>query len=208
LLEIRLQNIGKRFNRHWTFRSLSHQFNSGSVSSIIGANGSGKSTLVKILSGFLTPTEGEVQFTHLGSTVSKEDLYSQVAYCAPYVKVPGDLTLLELLHFHNGLKPLACSTEEFLDICQLAAHSEKPIKHFSSGMQQRARLALAIMSDVPLIVLDEPSSNLDRKGIRWFQELMNTYSRQKTIIIGSNHNQDEIQDYPIAIDLGTGAISK
>lgn len=205
-MEIQLENIGKRFNRHWIFRGIEHQFSSGSITSIVGANGSGKSTLVKILSGFLTPTEGHVLFSHLNQEVKNEDLYKYVAYCAPYVKVPGDLTLEELLHFHNGLKPLSCSIDEFLDICQLGNHGKKQVKHFSSGMQQRVKLALALLSDVSLVVLDEPSSNLDRRGIQWLQRLMSSHIDGKTIIIGSNHNKDEIGDAPIAIDLGTGAV--
>jgi ABC-type multidrug transport system ATPase subunit len=207
-LEIKLENIGKRYNRHWVFKDVSYDFSTGSRSSIVGANGSGKSTLVKIIGGYLSPSAGKISFYLDGKELIREDIFKEVSFCAPYVNVPGDLTLFELLNFHHSLRPLSCTTSEFVEICQLPAHGDKQIRHFSSGMQQRVRLSLALLTQSSLVILDEPSSNLDKRGIAWFQELLNSHSLGKTIIIGSNHNLNETENSPVAIDLGSGAVSE
>lgn len=207
-MEIKLDNIGKRYNRHWVFKDISCDFASGSRTSIVGANGSGKSTLVKILSGYLSPSAGQITFSINGIQLTRENIYKEVSVCAPYVNVPGDLTLIELLNFHHSLRPLDCTTDEFVEICQLSAHGDKQIRHFSSGMQQRVRLSLALLTKSSLVILDEPTSNLDKRGIAWFQELLNSHSQGKTVIIGSNHNPDETENSLVAVDLGAGAVSE
>lgn len=207
-MQVSLENIGKRFVRHWVFKDINQQLPSGSRSCILGRNGSGKSTLLKIISGHLSPTAGVVRYELDNAEVSREDIYHHVSYCAPYVSLPGDLTLRELLEFQSKLKPMDHSVEEIMAICKLDQHASKQIKNFSSGMQQRAKLAIALLSKSSLVILDEPTSNLDETGISWFQDMLSRTSDNKTVVIGSNHNAQETAGCEHLLDLGTGATSE
>ena len=92
------------------------------------------------------------------------------------------------------------SNDEIIQLLGLEKSRQKEIRNFSSGMKQRLKLALAILSDVPCVLLDEPCSNLDRQGIAWYQELLSKYTLNRTLIICSNQEYEyEICDKSISI---------
>ena len=90
---------------------------------------------------------------------------------------------------------------EILDCLRLSKEAEKPIKYFSSGMKQRLKVGLAILADAPLLLLDEPLSNLDKEGVQWYDNLMRQYINNKTVIIASNNIEDEIKFCNSTIDI-------
>ena len=83
------------------------------------------------------------------------------------------------------------SVNEIVELSGLSAHQHKYIKLFSSGMKQRLKLTLAILADVPILLLDEPTTNLDATVVKWYQELIETYTKNKTVIVCSNSIKDE-----------------
>ena len=90
-------------------------------------------------------------------------------------------------------KPLRAhiAVEELARIAYLEKNLEKPLRNFSSGMKQRLKLALAIFSDTPLLLLDEPASNLDAQGIAWFRDLLVKHLDQRTLLVASNRQAEE-----------------
>ncbi|MEM9849969.1 MAG: ABC transporter ATP-binding protein, partial [Bacteroidota bacterium] len=174
------------------FRNIDFQFLATQSYAITGPNGSGKSTLMRILSGHLSPTKGQIQHSISGKPIKKEDLYTQISYAAPYIDLIEEFTLLEHLKFHQRFKPLLpdLNTEEILSILAFKKAENKLLSQFSSGMKQRLKLVLAICSDVALVLLDEPTTNLDRQGIEWYLELIEQYRHQRTFIIASNVEED------------------
>jgi ABC-type multidrug transport system ATPase subunit len=192
-MNIKLTNVGKRFERNWIFRNLSLEFTQGKRYVVIGPNGSGKSTLLKVISGNITPSEGKVEYSNNNTSIAVEDVFSKLAIAAPYLDVPEEYSLLEVITFHKVFKPFEknLSEKEVIDIMELAHTKEKNYKHFSSGMKQRVKLGLAVLSQTPLLLLDEPSTALDAKSVLWYQNLIKDFGTGKTIIVFSNNKEEE-----------------
>jgi ABC-type multidrug transport system ATPase subunit len=206
-MKITLNQIGKRYNRDWIFRNVSLEFQSGNKYAVLGPNGSGKSTLLQTIAGNLIASEGNIIYNlenwRIGKIENKnsatsekiiiaENVYQHLAICAPYLQLIEEFTLKEMIDFHVKFKPLAgqLDTEKAIEILALSHASEKQIRHFSSGMKQRVKLGLAILSEVPLLILDEPLTNLDDNGKNWYYHLIESYTNNKTILVGSNRHDE------------------
>lgn len=191
-MKIQLENLGKRFRYDWIFRGLNYQFSSEKRYAILGSNGSGKSTLMKVVSGHLSPSKGQVVFESGGATINPDVIYKYVSYAAPYIDLIEEFTLEEAINFHRNLKPLlpGLGMEQILEILALPKARQKEIRHFSSGMKQRLKLILALASNTPLLLLDEPSTNLDLQGIEWYKGLIEKYAANRLTIIASNDPHD------------------
>lgn len=194
-MNIKLVNVGKRFERNWIFRNLSLEFSQGKRYVVLGPNGSGKSTLLKVISGNVATTEGTLEYSSNSKTIAVEDVFNHVVIAAPYLDVPEEYSLHEILAFHKVFKPFEknLSEKEIIDIMELSHTKQKSYKHFSSGMKQRVKLGLAILSNTPLLLLDEPSTALDAKSVQWYQSMIKDYTATKTIIVFSNNKEEEFQ---------------
>jgi len=191
-MKIALNNVGRRFNKEWIFRNLSTEFTSGNSYAILGPNGSGKSTLLSVLTGSLTPSEGDISFSDQ-QDIPVEDIYKHLSLAAPYLELVETFTLKEIINFHFKFKNFAVGVDanSLVSILGLEKSANKEIKYFSSGMKQRTKLALACCSDSPILFLDEPTSNLDVQGMNWYRELIENFTKDRLTIIGSN----QIQEY-------------
>lgn len=201
---ISLNNIGKRFNREWIFRNLDYTFNAPKKYAITGANGSGKSTLLQVIAGAVTYNEGNIvlQDPQLAATTKGEEptLYNYIAIAAPYLELIEEMTANELLDFHTSFKPLAVSKQKALQIIGLDKAANKQVRYYSSGMKQRLKLAQAFFSNVAVLLLDEPTTNLDEDGIALYKHLIENYTGQKLVIISSNDKAEyDFCDEVIAI---------
>jgi ABC-type multidrug transport system ATPase subunit len=191
---LKLEAAGKRYLRQWLFRNLSIELNSGDHLAVTGLNGSGKSTLLQILAGYVSLTEGNILFYKEGKMTEAGDWYKSIAAATPYMELPEELSLREILEFYATHKPLRYNNPlECAEIAMLDKFMDRPVKFFSSGMKQRLKLSMALASDVPVILLDEPVSNLDQHGVTWFRTLLDTLSPEKMLIICSNNVEDEIR---------------
>ncbi|MBT8233045.1 MAG: ATP-binding cassette domain-containing protein [Saprospiraceae bacterium] len=192
-MEIILDNIGKRYASGWIFRDLSMNINSGDRVAIRGLNGSGKSTLLKILCGYLSPSMGTLEY-HLNSElISRDDIYKNIGIIAAYTEMDEELNPLELFNHYKKFKPYLIENEtDFLKIADLEKEKNKAIKDFSSGMKQRLNIALGVLLDLPLLLLDEPSSFLDKGRKKWLGDIINEFTASKTVITASNEEDDLI----------------
>jgi ABC-type multidrug transport system ATPase subunit len=192
-MRIELQNIGKKFNSEWIFRQVSFSFEENSATAILGRNGSGKSTLLQVVAGNLHPTSGQVTYQHSGKSVSGDEIFRYITMVAPYLELIEDFTLREMMEFHFSFKQFlpGYDVSTATDLLGFTNVKFKQIRQFSSGMKQRVKLLLAIMSDVPLILLDEPTMNLDAAGVDWYLGLVGKFTGNRTVIICSNLHQTE-----------------
>jgi len=172
---------------------MNFSFETGKTYVVLGGNGSGKSTLLKAALGYAPLSEGKVLFFSGEKEVKQESIYKYFSFCSPYMELYEELSLHELVKFHSGLKPLRSQldTQEFISKIDLEKAAQKPVKYFSSGMKQRVRIGLALLSDTKCILLDEPISNLDRKGVEWYQNLIKTERDNRTVLVASNHTEEE-----------------
>jgi len=191
-MEIQLDNTGKRFRLDWIFKGMQYTFEAGRRYAILGPNGSGKSTLLKVLSGHLSPSKGKVHFRDGGRDLEPETLYRQISYAAPYIELIEEFTLEETVRFHAGLKPLlpGITPDHIYELLALPRARTKEIRFFSSGMKQRVKLALAVCSDTPVLLLDEPATNLDVQGVEWYKNLISTFAAERLVVIASNDPHD------------------
>ena len=191
-MKISLTDAGKRFNRDWIFRHLTYEFSAGQSYAIVGPNGSGKSTLLQVLSGSMQVNEGNGEWSVDNKKLELEKVYNYISICAPYLEVVEEMTLIEFLDFHAGFKPFLSSitSEKIISILGLENAVNKQIRNYSSGMKQRVKLAQAVFSDVPVVLLDEPCTNLDAAGIQLYHSLINDYCKNRMVVVSSN---DEVE---------------
>jgi ABC-type multidrug transport system ATPase subunit len=192
-MEIRLQNITKHFGREVVFQDVTHTLAPGSRTAILGPNGSGKSTLLQVIGGALIPTAGTIEHRLGGNLIQQEEVYSHVSIAAPYLGLYEDLSLAQAIDFHARFKAFrpGITNSDVARIAYLEQALGKPVLNFSSGMKQRLKLALAILSDTPLLLLDEPASNLDADAIAWYRKLVRDHADGRTILIASNRQEAE-----------------
>lgn len=200
-----LEDTGKRFNRDWIFRHVHYRFDKNTSYAITGPNGSGKSTLLQAIAGNLHLSEGSVRFTAEGQAPAPEKFYLYLSVAAPYLELVEEMTATEFMRFHESFKPLitGLSVAEILSLVGLTQSAEKQIRYYSSGMKQRLKLAQAIFSDVPVVLLDEPCTNLDRAGYDLYHSLIDKWCRQRLVIVSSNDEAEmdfcshriDIRDY-------------
>jgi len=188
MFTIQVKNASKRFHNEWIFKNLDLELSSGDTLAITGGNGSGKSTLLKCLSGAIPLTSGTIQYQAGSTQISEEHWFRSLALATPYLELPEEFTLSEVINFHFQFKnPLQNRTNtEILEVLGLEKHKSKAISQFSSGMKQRVKLALAIFSEVPFLLLDEPTTNLDTQGLSWYLKLIQQYSPGRILVICSN----------------------
>lgn len=192
-LQIALQNISKKYSNNYILKDFSFSFTEGNTYAILGSNGSGKSTLVKILSGSHSVTKGEVRFMHAATPISPDKVFQYVSLAAPWSDVIEDLTLEECIRFHFKFRQSLnnISIKEIIQISGLSVSSKKYIHQYSSGMKQRVRLLLAIFTHSNILLLDEPTSNLDAAGKQWYRMLIDKYSNNRLVVVASNHIAEE-----------------
>lgn len=185
---IQLEQIGKKYNREWIFRGLSYTFQAGKKYAITGPNGAGKSTLLQTIAGSTVLSEGSIKYSIDGQEILSENAFTSLSICAPYLTLIEEMTALEFLAFHESFKCFmpGITPDTALELIGLTTAANKQIRYFSSGMKQRIKLAQAIFSDVPVLFLDEPCTNLDETGYALYQSLIQNYASHKLIIVSSN----------------------
>lgn len=202
-MEVELARVSRHFYYRWVFKNLSYTFQVPYWYSITGTNGSGKSTLLQVISGFLTPSKGQVLYRADGREIPTEAGYQLISIATPYLDLIEEFSPEEHLAFHHTFKPLknGITISGILSETGLYAHRRKAIKFFSSGMVQRLRLAQALYFYTPLLLLDEPTSHLDQQGVDWFQGLLTHQCREQCVIIASNNPADFQQcQYQLAVE--------
>lgn len=204
-MTISLNQAGKRFNYDWIFRRVTLTFSEGQRYAILGPNGSGKSTLLQVISGAIQHNEGTVTYSTPEKPVAPDAFFRYCAIAAPYLELIEEFTLTEIIQFHQQFKDFlpGITPAMAMQMVGLEKAANKQLRNFSSGMKQRIKLALAILSDVPVLLLDEPCTNLDAAGTAVYQQLITEYGGNRLIIVSSNDEQEyfmckehiHIQDY-------------
>ena len=200
-MNITLNDIGKKFSTQWIFRGMNIEFQAGSRYALTGPNGSGKSTLLQILSSAVPPSKGKITYKKEGMHVHADDVYKYLVIAAPYMELIEEFSLKEFLKFHFSFKKIKDGYEvsQLPELFLLAGNENKLIRHFSSGMKQRLKLGIAFYSKADLILLDEPTTNLDREGIDWYDREVNNIV-DTTLVIASNREQEyEVCDQELKI---------
>lgn len=182
-MEILATNLSKKFRQEFVIRDFSHHFKAGNSYAITGPNGSGKSTLLQLIAQFTLPNSGKIEM----KGIDPELVYTQITYAAPYVELIEEYTLSEHLAIlvKNNYLPSSIDLDTLENFIDLQPGRFKLIKNYSSGMRQKIKLGFALLSERPVLLLDEPTTNFDEQAKKWFFNRLND-QRHKLIIIASN----------------------
>lgn len=186
----KVESLSKRFNYQFIFKDFNATFEASKSYAILGHNGSGKSTLLKTLIHFFSPSDGQIEWLAQGKKVHPDQLYQYISITAPYVDLIEELSLKEFLHFHFKFKTSIYTIDEVIQKIGMEKHQNKLLSLFSSGMKQRVKLALTFYSQQAVWILDEPTMNLDEAGVEWYLEQIQSYGKDKLIIVASNDERE------------------
>lgn len=137
-----------------------------------------------------TPSPGTIHPVSRIPYQNISDPYKYLSFAAPYLELIEEMTATEFLHFHSKFKKLTAGITEILTETSLNNAADKQIRYFSSGMKQRLKLAQAFFSDTAVLLLDEPTTNLDAEGIALYHSLIEKYGKNRLVIVSSNDEQE------------------
>ena len=187
-MKITLEHISKRFQKHWIFKDVNYSFAAPNAYALLGPNGSGKSTLLRIIAGMQSTSLGKMFYYKEDKPIAANEIFSYISFSAPGMELVEELTLCEFFDFHFSFKqPLpGLSIDKIIQLSGLKDAADKPITDYSSGMKQRVKLAQAIFANTPILLLDEPCTNLDQQGVDQYREWMETYGKDRLTLVASN----------------------
>ena len=189
MLSLELENISKWFGERRVFENINLKLESPASLAIIGPNGCGKTTLLKIICGLIRPSRGKATLKQNGQEVKKEDQRAFVSIVASDIELYEELTALENLGFISRLRDSKHSEIELnqkLEQVGLKGRENEPVGSFSSGMKQRLKYAVALSVSPQILILDEPSSNLDEEGVFLMEKIIEEQKKSGMVILATN----------------------
>jgi heme exporter protein A len=176
------------------FQGLDFALNRGELLLLEGQNGSGKTSLMRAIAGMLTLETGEIFWNEVPVSEQRQEFHGALVWLAHRTGLKGDLTLVENLRFEAALRPQAKTDSaaifERLGISRL---KRLPLRSLSAGQQRRVALARMLMADVPLWLMDEPFTNLDREGRQLVMDLTEEHLAGGGMCVMAAHQDVEIE---------------
>lgn len=186
---LQMNDIAKKYKKHFIIDSFSLQVRKGEIVSLLGKNGAGKSTILKMIAGIIKPTRGVILVD--GSSIKENRLNyaKKIAYMPDNFKFPATLTVYEFLKFYSQLR-LANIKNIDTVLTKVGLVEKRNVKasSLSKGMGQRLLLATLLLSDAQLYLLDEPTNGLDEHWINEFQTMIMSLKKENKTIIFSTHD--------------------
>jgi heme exporter protein A len=190
---IQIKDLKKTFGRRLIFNGINLIQNSASIYGITGANGSGKSTLIKIIAGINSPTSGKITYTYNGKDLEFEKLHNFIGFVSPYLVLYDEFSAWENLNYFAKIRDVEFNKgkiEYLLNQFLLFNRKDDTLKTYSSGMKQRMKFIFALMHSPRLILLDEPTSNLDDEGKESVYSIIENEGKENIVIVASNEKSD------------------
>jgi len=193
MLKLDVQNLAKRFGARKVFENINFSLTPGESIAIVGPNGSGKSTLLRLIIGLNIPTRGKVVFSDDGKPLEFDAYRRRLALVSPYLSLYGSLTGKENLRFFaevNGDNISDQEIESLLAQVGLQGRGDDFVSAYSSGMLQRLKYAVALAKNPEILMLDEPSSNLDESGKKAVSDIIESRRKNTILIIATNEKEE------------------
>ncbi|OGU47475.1 MAG: ABC transporter ATP-binding protein [Ignavibacteria bacterium GWB2_36_8] len=187
------ESVNKTFGRRLIFRDINFKLNSSTIFGISGPNGSGKSTLVKTIANIISPSSGKLVHSINGTEIKPEKLHNYIGLVSPYLVLYDEFTAYENLNYFSEIRGISFDKEkvdELLNKFLLFNRKDDLVKTYSSGMKQRLKFIFALMHSPQLIILDEPTSNLDDEGKEVVYQLVKEEGSRNVVIVASNEKTD------------------
>lgn len=189
-MNLKIQNISKNYKKLKALDGVNLEFSSG-LYLLIGPNGSGKSTLINIMVGLIKPDNGIVLADEINIVSDRDEYYSKIGYMPQYPQFYNNYTVLQFLEYISLIKGLKSDyyknqINELIREVNLVDKRDVKIRNLSGGMKQRLGIAVALIGNPELVILDEPTAGLDPIERRRFAELIRRKSKDRTVIIATH----------------------
>ena len=190
---IKINNLHKSYTKNKVLKGLNLTFDHEAILALLGPNGSGKTTLLKCILGLIIPDEGQILFQ--GKNIKSEFKYrTEIGYLPQIAQFPENLTGNELIDLMRNIKPRTNRAEELIKLFNLENELDKKMGNLSGGNKQKINIVIAMMSDDPFLILDEPSTGLDPLSIRKLKALLTEEKNRGKMIIVTTHIMDLAED--------------
>ena len=190
-----ITQLTKRYGDLTAVANVSFEVRQGETLALLGPNGSGKTTILKCLAGLTFATSGTMSINGIDTAKDASGAKSQLSYLPQRVAFPENLTARELIRFYSRLRRLPEGRAEWVLRTYgfvLNGFMDKPTGEYSGGMVQRLGVAISLLPDVPVLVLDEPAVNLDPEGAIRFKQALQSIGREGKTILFSSHRLSEV----------------
>ena len=191
---ITVDHLTKRFGPFTAVDDISFRVQAGEVFAFLGPNGSGKTTTLKSIVGLSIPNSGRVAVNGIDVQKNPKEAKRFVSYLPQRVVFPDNLTAREIVRFYGRIRNLKSEhADEILARANFNGFADKTVGEFSGGMIQRLGLAVLSLPDAPILLLDEPTANLDPQGVKRFREFVTAQKQKGKTIVFSTHLLDEAE---------------
>lgn len=187
---LKAEKVSKKFNRRTVFRDISFALAPGASLAVTGKNGSGKSTLMKILAGVLSPSDGTVAYENSGVALLQDEIRTLVGFVSPYLQYYEEFTAVEILDIIARIRASGAHDpvrrKDLMERFSLWERKDDVVRTYSSGMKQRLKYVVALEHSPSVLLLDEPTANLDEDGIAAVRDVVDEYGKRGVLIIATN----------------------
>ena len=193
---LQVENLGKNFGSKKAVDGITFQIRPGVITGLLGPNGAGKTTTMRLITGFLDPTEGSISFNGQPVSENPAAFRLKLGYLPETAAVYPDMLVSEYLEFMaraRGIKNPAANIDRMLELCELRPWFDTPVGILSKGLKQRVMLAGTLIHDPEIIILDEPTSGLDPNQISQIRDLIKNLGKERTLVL-STHILQEVED--------------
>lgn len=197
-LILETKTLSKKFGNQYAVDNVSLKIKRNTIYGLLGPNGAGKTTILKMITGLLRPTSGEIIFDNM---LWRRDHLAEIGSLIETPALYGNLTAVENLMIHTRL--LGISKEkihEVLEMVDLLDTGKKRVSNFSMGMKQRLGIAIALLGEPKLLILDEPNNGLDPAGVQKMRDLVTSFPKRGITVILSSHILSEVSQ--VVDDIG------
>jgi heme exporter protein A len=193
MMELKAHNLSKNFNERIVFKNINFELSSGNSLAITGHNGSGKTTLVKIISGLISPSKGRIDFKNRSTKIARNEIHNFIGLVGPYIQLYNSLSAWENLIFFSrmrGIKPDKEKIKDWMNKVGLRGRELDDVKSYSSGMMQRLKYVTALLHKPEILIVDEPTSNLDEAGCQIIYDILEKQKKGKILIVATNESEE------------------